>query len=69
MTHQFSHQGHPLTQEHLATLEAIIEGERVAIAKIERCKLAGLDCTEAEQMLALQIETAKKLKAQFFPDG
>jgi hypothetical protein len=60
--------GHPLTQEHLVTLNAIIESEKAAILKIERCKLAGLDCTEAEQMLKLQIDTAKNLKAQFFPD-
>jgi hypothetical protein len=60
---------HPLTDEHLKILNAIIEGERVGRMKIANCKACGLDTSEAEAMLKLQVDTAKAIKVTHFPDS
>ena len=58
---------HPLTNDHLAILNGVLESLPRTEDLIRKCKNCGLDVAQAEQEVAAQRDLATRLKQQFFP--
>ena len=57
----------PLTEDHYAILNRVLEALPATEALITKCKNCGLDVANAEAEHAAQKDLATKLKQQFFP--
>lgn len=58
----------PLTPEHCACLNKVLEQSGPAIDLAKACKECGLDSDEYLNQLTAQKDMATKLKAKFFPN-
>ncbi len=58
----------PLTDEHCACLDRVMDNIVQTRDLLRKCKNCGLDVSRAEEEVNAQEQLARKLKAEFFPD-
>lgn len=58
----------PLTDEHCACLDNVLDSITRTRDLIRKCKNCGLDVSKAEEELNEQERLARSIKSQFFPD-
>lgn len=58
----------PLTDEHCACLDSVLDSIIKTRDLLRKCKDCGLDVSKAEEETNEQERLARKLKANFFPD-
>lgn len=58
----------PLTDDHCACLDQVLESVVKTRDLIRKCKNCGLDVSKAEEEINAQEQLARKLKSEFFPD-
>lgn len=58
----------PFTEEHLKTLDKVLKACAESAAYFAKCEACGLDVGKEAKANAEQAETARRMKAQFFPN-
>jgi hypothetical protein len=58
---------HPLTEEHLASINQALEAADRANAQIKLAKMAGIDVSAQESQLKTSVDSLTRIKQVYFP--